>query len=136
MDCSTPSFPVLHHLLALAQTHVHCPIFLPPSVFRSMLFISLLRFLRPCHILSKLSHGSMKSLSVLFLTAFFPDHRHPQSLLKSSSLLLGSGLSVLWAFYAAVVLGLPSIPVCVAPLTVGFFVLLLLFPRLIELILQ
>ena len=23
MDCSTPSFPVLHHLLQLAQTHVH-----------------------------------------------------------------------------------------------------------------
>ena len=23
MDCSTPSFPVLHHLLELAQTHVH-----------------------------------------------------------------------------------------------------------------
>ena len=24
MDCSTPGFPVLHHLLELAQTHVHC----------------------------------------------------------------------------------------------------------------
>ena len=23
MDCSTPGFPVLHHLLELAQTHVH-----------------------------------------------------------------------------------------------------------------
>ena len=23
MDCSTPGFPVLHHLLKLAQTHVH-----------------------------------------------------------------------------------------------------------------
>ena len=23
MDCSTPSFPVLHHLLEFAQTHVH-----------------------------------------------------------------------------------------------------------------
>ena len=23
MDCSMPSFPVLHHLLELAQTHVH-----------------------------------------------------------------------------------------------------------------
>ena len=39
MDCSTPSFPVLHHLLELAQTHVHqvgdtiqpsCPLS-PPS---------------------------------------------------------------------------------------------------------
>ena len=24
MDCSTPGFPVFHHLLELAQTHVHC----------------------------------------------------------------------------------------------------------------
>ena len=24
MDCSTPSFPVLHHLSEFAQTHVHC----------------------------------------------------------------------------------------------------------------
>ena len=24
MDCSTPSFPVLHYLLDFAQTHVHC----------------------------------------------------------------------------------------------------------------
>ena len=24
MDCSTPDFPVLHHLPELAQTHVHC----------------------------------------------------------------------------------------------------------------
>ena len=23
MDCSTPGFPLLHHLLELAQTHVH-----------------------------------------------------------------------------------------------------------------
>ena len=23
MDCSTPGFPVLHHLAAFAQTHVH-----------------------------------------------------------------------------------------------------------------
>ena len=23
MDCSTPSFPVLHHLLEFAQIHVH-----------------------------------------------------------------------------------------------------------------
>ena len=23
MDCSTPGFPVLHHLLELAQAHVH-----------------------------------------------------------------------------------------------------------------
>ena len=24
MDCSMPGFPVHHHLLELAQTHVHC----------------------------------------------------------------------------------------------------------------
>ena len=24
MDCSMPGFPILHYLLELAQTHVHC----------------------------------------------------------------------------------------------------------------
>ena len=24
MDCSMPDFPILHHLLELVQTHVHC----------------------------------------------------------------------------------------------------------------
>ena len=24
MDCSTPGFPVFHHLLEFIQTHVHC----------------------------------------------------------------------------------------------------------------
>ena len=24
MDCSMPDFPVIHHLLELAQPHVHC----------------------------------------------------------------------------------------------------------------
>ena len=48
MDCSTPGFPVLHHLLEFAQTHVlesvmpsnHlilcCPLLLPPSIFPSI----------------------------------------------------------------------------------------------------
>ena len=48
MDCSTPGFPVHHHLLQLAQTHVHrvsdaiqpiilChPFLLPPSTFPSI----------------------------------------------------------------------------------------------------
>ena len=47
MDCSTPGFPVLHHLLEFAQIHVHCvgdathhlilccPLLLLPSVFPS-----------------------------------------------------------------------------------------------------
>ena len=45
MDCSTPGFPVFHHLLEFAQTHVHCvneaiqpphplsPFLLLPSIF-------------------------------------------------------------------------------------------------------
>ena len=45
MDCSTPGFPVLHHLLEVARTHIHwvgdaihqlvlcCPLLLLPSVF-------------------------------------------------------------------------------------------------------
>ena len=48
MDCSTPSFAVLHYLLEFAQTHVHwvddaiqpsvlChPLLLPPSIFPSI----------------------------------------------------------------------------------------------------
>ena len=47
MDCSTPGFPVLHHLLKLAQTHVHrvgdaiqhlvlCHLLLLPSIFPSI----------------------------------------------------------------------------------------------------
>ena len=50
-DCSMPGFPVLHHLLELAQTHVHwvgiisnhliiycvyCPLFLLPSIYPSI----------------------------------------------------------------------------------------------------
>ena len=49
MDCSTPGFPVHHHLLEFAQTHVHwvrdaiqpshrlsCPLFFLPSIFPSI----------------------------------------------------------------------------------------------------
>ena len=45
MDCSTPGFPVLHHLLALAHTHVHwvretiqpsCPLSSPSSPASSL----------------------------------------------------------------------------------------------------
>ena len=45
LDCSTPGFPVLHHLPELAQTHVHWPsnhlvlchsLFLLPSIFPSI----------------------------------------------------------------------------------------------------
>ena len=46
MDCSTPGFPVLHHLLEFAQTHVHPvsdaipflhhPLLLLPSIFPSV----------------------------------------------------------------------------------------------------
>ena len=48
MDYSMPGFPVLHHLLELAQTHVHwvgdaiqtsilcCPLLLLPSIFPSI----------------------------------------------------------------------------------------------------
>ena len=47
MDCSTPGFPVVHHLLEFAQTHVHSvmpsnhlvlcrPLHLLPSIFPSI----------------------------------------------------------------------------------------------------
>ena len=41
MDCSTPGFPVLHHLLEFAQTHVHCDAIQPSD---SLLPPSLLAF--------------------------------------------------------------------------------------------
>ena len=31
MNCSTPGFPVLHHLLEFAQTHVYCVDAIQPS---------------------------------------------------------------------------------------------------------
>ena len=55
MDCSTPGFPVLHHLPELAQTHVQwdsdaiqpshplflrCPLLLLPSIFPSITVFS------------------------------------------------------------------------------------------------
>ena len=52
MDCSTPGFPVHHHLLELAQTHVHrvgdaiqlshplLPLLLLPSIFPSIRIFS------------------------------------------------------------------------------------------------
>ena len=33
MDCNTPGFPVHHQLRELAQTHVHPPLLLLPSIF-------------------------------------------------------------------------------------------------------
>ena len=48
INCSMPGFPVLHYLLAFAQTHIHwvddaiqpscplCPLFLLPSIFPSL----------------------------------------------------------------------------------------------------
>ena len=52
MDCSTPGFPVLHHLPEVTRTHVclshvmsavpsnhlilYCPLLLPPSIFPSI----------------------------------------------------------------------------------------------------
>ena len=48
MDCSTPGFPALHHLLEFVQTHAHCidgaiqtshpllPLLLRPSIFHSI----------------------------------------------------------------------------------------------------
>ena len=52
IDCSTPGFPVLHHLLELAETHIHwvgdpsnhlvlCPpLFLPPIFPSIRVFVS------------------------------------------------------------------------------------------------
>ena len=40
VDCSTPGFPIFHHLPELAQTHVHLifcyPLLLLPSIFSSI----------------------------------------------------------------------------------------------------
>ena len=37
MDCSTPGFPVLHHLLELTQTHVHRVGIVPCNKHRNFL---------------------------------------------------------------------------------------------------
>ena len=42
MDCSTPGFPVLHHLLELAQIHVHQSV-MPPTISSSVIPFSCLQ---------------------------------------------------------------------------------------------
>ena len=106
MECSTPGYPVLHHLPELAQAHVHWVSDAIQPSHPVVSFSSRLQSFPACYLLVcfhslfsmslshffQLSHRSVKSLSILFLTVSFPYHPHPQSLLKSSILLLGSGL--------------------------------------------
>ena len=62
MDCSTPGFPVLHHIPELAQTQVHRvgdasnhlvlwrPLLIPPSIFPSARVFSPLTYYNSCTI--------------------------------------------------------------------------------------
>ena len=102
MDCSTPGFPVLHHLPQFAHTHVHwvdgafnhlilCyPLLFLPSIFPS---ISILSF-RPLHYSSVASSHKrivfceskdvpQDTISVSFLLWRTPDHTEQQWLLPS-----------------------------------------------------
>ena len=73
MDCSTPGFPLLHHLPEFAQTHAHgvglpsnyrmlcCTLFLLPSIFASIKVFSNELVLR---IIGAVSYDSNAFLSV------------------------------------------------------------------------
>ena len=75
MNCSIPSFPVLHHLLELSQTHVHCvsdaiqpshPLSSPsPSVFNLSQHQGLFQWVSSLHQVAKvlelqLQHQSLQ----------------------------------------------------------------------------
>ena len=80
IDCSTPGFPVLHHLLEFAQTQVHgvddadnlifChPLFLP-SIFPSLRVFSNVAGIRPqsLWVCQGENHGSAITVTFLFFS--------------------------------------------------------------------
>ena len=109
MDCSTPGFPVLHHLLALAQlismesvmpsNHLIlcCPLLLLPSIFPSIRVFSnelalCIRWPNYCNFSFSLSASSQHSGLISFRIAWF-DLVAIQGALMS---LLSSKTSVIW----------------------------------------
>ena len=109
MDCSTPGFPVLHHLLALAQlismesvmpsNHLIlcCPLLLLPSIFPSIRVFSnelalCIRWPNYCNFSFSLSASSQHSGLISFRIAWF-DLLAIQGALMS---LLSSKTSVIW----------------------------------------
>ena len=81
MDCSTPGFPVLHHLPKLAQTHVHwvsdaiqpshplLSLFLLPSIFLSIRVFQWVGFL---HQVAKLGASVAASVLPMNTLSWFP----------------------------------------------------------------
>ena len=81
MDCSTPGFPVLHHLPELAQTHVHWvsdviqpshPLFSPsPPTFYLSEHQGLFKWVGSLHRVSKVLELQHQSLQWIFRVDFF-----------------------------------------------------------------
>ena len=81
MDCSTPGFPVLHHLPKLAQTHVHwvsdaiqpshplLSLFLLPSIFPS---IRVFQWVGSLHQVAKLGASVAASVLPMNTHSWFP----------------------------------------------------------------
>ena len=101
MDCSTPGFPVLHHLPELAQTHVHCvddaiqpshP--LSPLLFLSSIFPSIRVFFSESalHITSSFSSFIFISPTFIKATIILPTSK--RSILELFLLLLNGTLII------------------------------------------
>ena len=80
MDCSTPGFPVLHHLLHLAQTHVHwvgdaiqssCPLSSPsPPAFNLFQHQGRFQWVSPLHQVASFSFSLSPSNEYTGLISF------------------------------------------------------------------
>ena len=85
MDCSTPGFPVLHHLLELAQTHVHwvCDAIQPshplsspsPPALNLSQYQGLFKWVSSSHQVAKILEFQLQhqSFQWIFRTGFFLD---------------------------------------------------------------
>ena len=82
MDCSTPGFPVLHHLLELAQTHVHWvsdaiqqfhPLLSPsPSAFSLSQHQGLFQWVSSSHQVTKFGASASASVLPMNMQDWFP----------------------------------------------------------------
>ena len=79
MDCSTPGFPVLHHLPELAQTHVRwvgdviqpsCPLLSPSPAFNVSQYQGLFQWVSFSHQVAKVLELQHQSFQWIFRVAF------------------------------------------------------------------
>ena len=112
MDCSMPGFPLLHHFLELAQTHIHesmmlsnhlvlcCPLLLLPSIFPSIRVFSnesILRIGRPKYWSFSFSPSNEYSGLIFFYRIDWFDLLAVQGTLKSFLQHHSSKASILWS---------------------------------------